>query len=273
MSRRTERTRAVVTGAGSGIGQAFAVELARRGGHVVCADIDPVRAGETAELIGPAARAVQCDVASLEEVEALAKTAEAWFGGPTDLVVNNAGVGSGGLDVGELPIEDWSWVLGVNLWGVIHGCHVFTPGLRELGRGGIINVASSASFAAFPQMSAYNVSKAGVLALSETLAAELSGSGVAVTVVCSTFVKTNVVRDGRISGPATDLAERLIARTGMSAQAVARHALDTHDRGRLHALPQLHAKVLWHAKRHLPAPYTRALGLGFRLADKVAQHI
>ena len=164
-----------------------------------------------------------------------------------------------GFDVGELPIEDWSWVFGVNLWGVIHGCHGNHPrwGCANPGRGGIINVASSASFAAFPQMSAYNVSKAGVLALSETLAAELSGSGAARSPrFARTFVKlTNVVRDGRdLRARRRTWPERLMAWTGISAQAVARHALDTHDRGRLHALPQLHAKVLWHAKRHLPAP-------------------
>ena len=262
----------MVTGAGSGIGRAFAVEIARRGGHVVCADIDATRAAQTAERIGPAARAVQCDVSCLDEVEALAKTAEQWFAAPVDLVVNNAGVGSGGHNIGDLPIEDWQWVLGVNLWGVVHGCHVFTPRLREARRGGIINVASSASFAAFPQMSAYNVSKAGVLTLSETLAGELSGSGVTVTVLCPTFVKTEVVRDGRIAGPAAALAERLMAWTGMTPEAVARQTLDAHDRGKLYVLPQHHAKALWHLKRHLPASYTRALGLGFRLADKALRH-
>jgi short-subunit dehydrogenase len=149
---------------------------------------------------------------------------------------------------------------------------VFTPRLLQARRGGIINVASSASFAAFPQMSAYNVSKAGVLALSETLAAELSGSGVTVTVLCPTFVKTNVVRDGRMTGAAAGLAERLMTWTGMSPEAVVRQTLDAHERGKLHVLPQHHAKALWHLKRHLPVPYTRALGLGFRLADKALQH-
>src|SRR5205085_7270841 len=121
---------AVVTGAGSGIGRAFALEIARRGGRVVCADLRLDTAQHTVSLVeaaGGEATAVACDVSKLEEVEALAVAAEAWLGGPVDLVINNAGVGAGGTVVGETPIEDWRWVLGVNLWGVIHGSHVFVP--------------------------------------------------------------------------------------------------------------------------------------------------
>lgn len=120
MSARSRGARAVVTGAGSGIGAAFAHELARRGGQVVCADIDPARAEQTAVAIraaGGQALALTCDVSELEEVEKLAAGAAEWFGAPATLVVNNAGVGTGGQPVGELPIEDWRWALGVNLWG------------------------------------------------------------------------------------------------------------------------------------------------------------
>ncbi|HEY2834372.1 MAG TPA: SDR family NAD(P)-dependent oxidoreductase [Sporichthyaceae bacterium] len=273
MRRRSHSARAVVTGAGSGIGRAFALELARRGGQVVCADIDVIRAQETAAQIGPRALAVACDVAVYDDVVALAKQAEEFLCGPVDLVINNAGVGSGGKDVGELPIEDWQWVLGVNLFGVVHGCHVFTPGLRTAGTAGIINVASAAAFGAMPQMSAYNVSKAGVLALSETMAAELSGTDVAVTALCPTFVQTNVVRDGRIESQAVELAEKLMRWTGMTAEAVAVRTLDAHDKGRLYVIPQRHAQVLWHLKRHLPAPYTKVMGLGFRAVSAVAKKI
>ena len=117
-------------------------------------------------------------------------------------------------------IDDWNWVLGINLWGPIHGCHVFAPILREAGYGGIINVASAAASPRLPAWRAYNVSKAGVLSLSETLAAELAGTGVNVTVLCPTFVKTNIVETGRISDKSTEMADRLmrldrvLARTG-----------------------------------------------------------
>lgn len=256
--------RVLLTGAASGIGRALAVELAARGGQVVCSDIDAVGAQRTVEAIqdaGGRAVAVTCDVAEIDDVSRLADEAQAWFAGPPTLVVNNAGVGAGGRVVGDFPVDDWHWTLGINLWGPIHGCHVFAPILREAGYGGIINVASAASFGAAPRMAAYNVSKAGVLSLSETLSAELAGSGVAVSVLCPTFVKTNIVSSGRIDKRSSDAATALMKITGMSPKRVARVCLDAHDRGGLYVMPQLDAKVGWELKRHLPRTYTSALGL------------
>ncbi len=264
--RRTARADAVVTGAGSGIGRAFALDIARRGGRVVCADIDDAGAKETADLIGNHAVARRCDVSDLEAVVELADFAEDWFGRPADLVVNNAGIGAGGLVTGEMPMEHWRRTIDVNLWGVIYGCHVFAPRMRAAGRGGIVNVASAASFAAAPRMAAYNVSKAGVLALSETLAAELAGTGVGVTVLCPTFVKTNIVNPDTIDAGAARLAATAMKWTGVSPDSVARSALDALDHGQLHVVPQLDAKLIWQAKRLVPATYTRALGVVERIA-------
>ncbi|MEU0544697.1 SDR family NAD(P)-dependent oxidoreductase [Nocardia sp. NPDC005978] len=264
-ARRSHAAKAVVTGAGSGIGRAFALEIAARGGEVVCADIDKDRADETARLIertyGRPAHAVFCDVSRRADVESLALHAELIFHGPPTLVINNAGVGIGGKPVGQIGFDDWQWALGINLWGVVHGCEIFAPQLRAAGRGGIINVASAAGFAAAPGMAVYNVSKAGVLSLSETLAAELSGSGVAVTVLCPTFVQTNVVRDGRIGTGASRLAAELMRWTGFSPERVARTTLDSHDHGRLYVLPQLDAHAVWLLKRHFPALYAQGLGV------------
>ena len=267
MSRISRNSRAVVTGAASGIGQAFALELARRGGQVVVSDIDMVGAQRTVTAIednGGSAIAVHCDVSKLQSVQDLAAEACAWFEGVPTLVINNAGVGAGGNVVGDTPMEDWEWTLGINLWGPINGCHVFAPLLREAARngqaGGIINVASAASFGAAPRMAAYNVSKAGVLSLSETLAAEMVGTGVKVSVLCPTFVKTNIVESGRINAKATAAASRLM-QFGMSPAKVARICLDTHDRGGLYVMPQLDAKVGWQIKRTVPHTYTRVVGL------------
>lgn len=263
MTRRSRQAQAVVTGAGSGIGQAFAIELAARGGRVLCSDVDEAAAHRTRHLIedqGGQAAVSTCDVSDLVQVQRLAEDAIDWFGGPPSLVINNAGVGAGGQSVGQTPIEDWDWTLGINLWGPIYGCHVFTPLLRENNRGGIINVASAASFGAAPGMAAYNVSKAGVLSLSETLAAELVGTKVAVTVVCPTFVKTNIVESGRITAESTAAARKLMRYTGMSPRRVARIALNANDHGRLYAIPQLDAKVGWQLKRTAPEAYTKAIG-------------
>lgn len=267
--RRSANAKAVVTGAGSGIGRSFALELAHRGGEVICADIDADRAAETVALVDGlptgSAHATRCDVSDRAAVEKLAATAQEIFGGPPTLVINNAGVGVGGKPVGDIGFDDWDWALGINLWGVIYGCEVFTPLLREAGRGGIINVASAAGFAAAPSMAAYNVSKAGVMSLSETLAAELNDTDIAVTVLCPTFVKTNVFDDGRITPGSMNLTKQLARWTGLSPDSVAARTLDAHDAGRLYVVPQVDATVIWHLKRHLPGLYVRGAGLLGRL--------
>jgi len=269
--RISTQASAVVTGAGSGIGRAFALALAHRGGRVVCADINLSTAQETVDLIMASsgqACAVPCDVSVLAEVEALAVSAEAWLGGPVDLVINNAGVGVGGKAVGDVSIEDWSWTLGINLWGVIHGCHVFAPKLRTHGTGGIINVCSTASFAAAPTMGPYNVSKAAALALTETLAAEFSGSGIHITALCPTFVKTNIVRDGRIDAQASKMSGKIMEWVGFTPERVVELALDGLDKNQLYVLPQLDARMIWRSKRFAPALYARGTGLINRYALK-----
>lgn len=259
---RTRDARAVVTGAGSGIGRAFARELAARGGQVVCGDINLAAAAETArgiEAAGGQALAVHCDVAAAESVGELAAAADSWFGPPT-LVVNNAGLGAGGHFIGDGPLGDWRRALDVNLYGAIHGCHIFTPVLRAAGAGGIINVASAAAFAAVPGMGPYNVGKAGVLSLSETLSAELQGTPIVVTVLCPTFVPTNIFDGELLNEFAASEGKRLAAKSRMTAEQVALAALDAHDRGRLYALPQLDAKIVWRFKRFFPVRYARTVG-------------
>lgn len=262
---------AVITGAGSGIGRAFALELARRGGQVVCSDIDLDSAEVTAADIratGGRAMAARCDVTRLADVEALADAAEEWFGGPADLIINNAGVGAGGHQIGDMSIDDWRWVIDINMWGVIHGCHVFVPRLKAQGRGGILNVGSTASFAAAPRMSAYNASKAAVLAVTETLAAELAGTPINVTALCPTFVQTNIVKAGRISQSSSKLADGLMRWTAVPPERVVKSALNGLDRGQLYVLPQFDARVVWRMKRLLPAGYARGAGLINRFAGK-----
>ena len=264
-TKRSHHADAVITGAGSGIGAAFATELARRGGRIVCSDIDEGAARKTADAIvadGGRALALRCDVTDADEMGLLAQEAQSWFDGPPTLVINNAGVGAGGSMIGDTDLTDWNWVLNINLWGPIHGCHVFAPILRDAGRpAGIINVASAAAFGALPGMAAYNVSKAGTLSLSETLAAEMTGTDVNVTVLCPTFVKTNIVDSGRISVKSTQLADQLMRWTGFSPERVAKTCLDTNDRGGLYCMPQPDARIVWGIKRFTPTVFTRAVGL------------
>ncbi|MCW5893014.1 MAG: SDR family NAD(P)-dependent oxidoreductase [bacterium] len=250
--------RAVVTGAGGGLGRALCVELARRGGRLVVSDVDADAAAATVAALGGAeAHAVSCDVTRLAEVEQLADETERLLGG-VDLVVNNAGVAAGGA-VGDVPTADWEWTLGVNLWGPIHGCHVFVPRLRRQGRGHLLNVASAAGLLAAPLMGPYNVSKAGVVALSETLYGELVPLGIGVSVLCPTFFQTGIVAASRISGDAAmrDMAAALMRRAGVQADAVARIALDGVARDALYILPHGDGRWLWRLKRLTPGFFHR----------------
>lgn len=259
---------AVVTGAGSGIGRSFALELGKRGGTVVCADINLAAAEETVSLLaqqGAKGFAVTCDVGDAAQVQQLADSAEQLMQHPVTLVINNAGVGLGGK-FDETSLADWQWVTHVNLWGVIHGCHYFVPKFKQLGYGAIINVASAASYTAAPEMTAYNVTKSGVLALSETLAAELKKSKISVNVLCPTLVPTNIIKNGRIPSRYSGLADHALMNFAMTtSDSVAQLTLNRLDQGKLYTIPQLDAKLFWLLKRMSPTLYNTFLGLSYRL--------
>jgi NAD(P)-dependent dehydrogenase (short-subunit alcohol dehydrogenase family) len=192
---------AVVTGGASGIGLAMARRFAAEGMRIVLADIErPVlaRAGEDLAWSGADVITVQTDVSLAGDVAALAATTLEHFG-DVHLVCNNAGVGSRGLPIAELPLEDFAWVVSVNLFGVIHGIQSFLPHLRANGVGHIVNTASISGLYHLPRMGPYNASKAAVIALSETLRFELEaeGSGVGVSVLCPSWVRTNITTSDR----------------------------------------------------------------------------
>lgn len=256
---------AVVTGAGSGIGRSFAVELAKRGSTVVCSDINLAAAEETVQqlkAIGADAFALQCNVGDKDQVAELARQAEQLMQHPVTLVINNAGIGLGGK-FDEMTIEDWQWCMDVNLWGVIHGCHYFVPKFKQQGYGAIINVASAASFTAAPEMSVYNVSKAGVRALSETLSAELKKFNIKVNVLCPTLVPTNIIKNGKVPHKGfLDYALMNLAFT--TSDAVAKLTLNRLDQGKLYTIPQIDAKLFWMMKRFTPNLYSNLLGFGYR---------
>jgi NAD(P)-dependent dehydrogenase (short-subunit alcohol dehydrogenase family) len=249
-----QEPRAVVTGAGSGLGRAFCLELAARRARILAVDIDLASAEETARLVqgaGGTAVARRADVADFAQVEALAGAVEEAFGG-ADLVINNAGVAVGGA-VGQVPLDEWRWIVGINLWGVIYGCHVFVPRFKTRGSGHIINVASAAGLVSLPDMGPYNVTKSGVVALSETLHVELAGTGVGVTVLCPTFFKTNIARAAHTYADVeTSEVERMMDRAKLQAPDVARYALATADRGELFAVPHADGRWTWRTKRLAP---------------------
>lgn len=203
------------------------------------------------------ATVVRCDVTKLEDVQALS---DACADDTVDLIVNNAGVSSAGR-IGESSLDDWRWTIDVDLWGVIHGCHVFVPRLKKQKSGHVLNVASAAGLLCAPTMGAYNVAKAGVIALSETLSGELTGTGASVTVVCPTFFKTDIVNSGRFSDPKLrDAATRLVAR-GKEAEDIARASLRAVEARDLYCVPMSDGLWMWRMKRAIPHSYGKVAGL------------
>lgn len=197
---------AVITGGASGFGREFATIGARLGMKLVLADVqqdglDKVKAQLEAQ--GVQVLAMRCDVRKAEQVQALADATMERFGA-VHLVFNNAGVGSGGL-VWENSVADWEWVLGVNLWGVIHGVRTFTPLMLECAKkeagyeGHIVNTASMAGLLNAPNMGIYNVSKHAVVSLSETLYHDLQliKAPIGASVLCPYFVPTGISQSHR----------------------------------------------------------------------------
>lgn len=200
MQSFAEKT-AVITGAGSGLGREFALLGAKLGMRLVLADVqqDALKQTEASAMaLGAEVLSQVCDVRHGDEVESLAQRAVQRFGS-IHLVFNNAGVGAGGL-IWESTQHDWEWVLGVNVWGVIHGVRVFTPIMLASEKadptfqGHIVNTASMAGLLTPPAMGVYNVSKHAVVALTETLYHDLSliESGLGVSVLCPYFVPTGI---------------------------------------------------------------------------------
>jgi NADP-dependent 3-hydroxy acid dehydrogenase YdfG len=189
----------VVTGAGSGIGRATALAFASRGARIAACDVDQARLESLAAELGARALLVRkVDVADRaamkqfsDEVHALVPAA--------DVVVNNAGVAVGASFL-DTSLDDWDWILGVNLRGVIHGCHFFLPPMVERGTGGhVVNIASILGIFALPNLSAYVATKFAVRGLSEAMRDELAPHKIGVTAICPGLISTAIAADSRTS--------------------------------------------------------------------------
>jgi NAD(P)-dependent dehydrogenase (short-subunit alcohol dehydrogenase family) len=246
--------RIFITGGAMGLGRAIAIRYARAGYRVCIGDVNDSRGQETcAELqrMGTAAFFVHCDVTQEKDLAAAAQELERRFGG-VDIVVNNAGVATAGK-IEDASLEDWRWVLEINLLGVVRGCKVFTPIFKRQGSGYFVNVASSAGLLNVPFMSSYNVSKAGVVALSETLQTELADDHIGVSVVCPSFFKTNLAESMRTDdAKLRTITTKLLERGELTAEDVAEFIFQAVKKRDFYVLPHARDARIWYAKRALP---------------------
>jgi NAD(P)-dependent dehydrogenase (short-subunit alcohol dehydrogenase family) len=250
---------ALVTGAASGIGRASALAFARRGADLVICDIDETGLAETAESargLGRDVQAERVDVADAAQMEAFAASVHARREA-VDLLMNNAGVAIGGGFL-DTSLSDWDWIVGINLKGVVHGCHYFVPRMVQRGQGGhVVNVSSAAGYTASSALAAYNATKFAVLGLSEALWDELHPHGIGVTAVCPGIIDTPITRSARLVGPMDKPAmrEEMVTRyrqRGYGPDRVAENVLKAIQRNRLVAPISPEAWGLYYLKRFAP---------------------
>lgn len=250
----------LVTGAGSGIGRETALAFARRGADLEICDLSKEGVAETAsriEALGRGrARAETVDVADAAQMEAWATGVHERVGA-VDVLVNNAGVAIGGGFL-HTTLDDWDWILGVNLRGVVHGCHFFLPRMVERGRGGhVVNVASAAGFVANESLAAYSTTKFGVVGLSEALRDELHRHGIGVTCICPGLINTPITRAAKLVGPMaqgdtrSDMI-RTYERRNYGPERVAAAVLRAVQRNRAVAPVAPEAWALYYLKRFAP---------------------
>ncbi|NOY55555.1 MAG: SDR family NAD(P)-dependent oxidoreductase [Actinobacteria bacterium] len=251
-----------LTGAASGIGRALAVRLGEEGADLALGDVDEAGLNETAKLVdrSPKVTTHVVDVGDRHAVEAFALAVERRHGG-VDVIVNNAGVGCVAT-VEDATYEDFDWVIGVNLWGVIHGVKAFLPLLRKRPEAHIVNVASVNSFLPFPTSGPYNISKSGVEALSETLMEELSDTNVSVSCVYPGGVKTNISRNARHTSDEenVEFERRAMATPDQAARRIIRGI--KKDRKRI--VVGVDAKLMVIARRLSPLGTLRLVTWGWR---------
>ncbi|MGM0555832.1 MAG: SDR family NAD(P)-dependent oxidoreductase [Myxococcota bacterium] len=246
---------ALITGAASGIGYATAEAFGKRGADLIITDIDAEGLEQTHadfEAAGMRVESHRVDVADAEAMEALADEVHAT--GSLDLLVNNAGVGVGG-GILDTSLEDWNWVIDVNLRGVVHGVHFFAPEMQPGSH--IINIASVAGLMASAQLGAYSTTKFAVVGLSEALKQELEPSDIAVSAICPGFISTNIARSMRYVGRMADervqtKVQKMLDAKGANPELVASAILDALETKRGVVPVTAEAWAFYYLKRLFP---------------------
>jgi NAD(P)-dependent dehydrogenase (short-subunit alcohol dehydrogenase family) len=256
----------LITGAASGLGLALVGRLVERGCRVLATDVQPERPAALDGLDNVSY--LRLDVTQdVDWATARDWVVEQWDG--LDLLFNNAGVAAGGrIELTEM--DQWQWIVDINLLGVARGCRTFAPLMKAQGSGHIVNTASAAGLIHPPRMSEYNAVKAGVVALSETLLHELAPYGVKVSVVCPTFFKTNLTESLRGKDEAAQKsAAKLIDRSKVTADDIAAEVVKGVDKGRHIILTDRDGRIAYAAKRFARPVYDRMMKkASFTMAKK-----
>lgn len=245
--------RAFITGAASGLGKAFCQELAKDGWTLGMADINVKDlekvAGEIKQL-GGKPLFFPLDVSDRDQYKKVAADFLLQAGG-IDLLFNNAGVGDGG-SFEEYSLENYEWMVSINQMGVVYGCYYFIPAMKKQRSGHILNTASAAAIGCAPTMGAYNMTKAAVVAISETLYSELMDDNIRVSCIQPTYFKTNVVQFARGGEMVKKATQMFIDRSGLEADTVAQEILLRAGKKELYIILPKNARKMWYYKRLAP---------------------
>lgn len=259
LARRLPGRRAFITGGASGLGFALAAQLAAAGWTLALLDREAERLPAARDtLLAAGALAVHGYVADVTDEAAFGAALQSFVAatGGLDLMINNAGVAVAG-SVAATPIADWRWALEINVIGVAIGCRLALPVMARGNGGLVINIASAAAFAAGPGMAAYNASKAAVLALTETLAAEYDDGRIRALVAMPGFFPTRLLDTMRAPPEALGFARRMMDRSPFTADSVAARILAAAAAGRLHVVVPPGYARLWLLKRLMPVFFVR----------------
>ena len=253
--------RVLVTGGASGLGKAIVEQFAELGWKVAVVDINIQGAQEVAADAnnkGAEAIALYCDIGKDEDFVTIASTIKDQWGG-LDIIVNNAGIATTGMMADCTP-EQWNRAINLNLNSVFRGCHYWLPLLPQNGPGHVVNTASFAGIAQAPAMMSYNVSKAGVIALSETLRAELGCLNIGVSVLCPAFFKTNLLDSlSPTDAGVKPLVKKWMENSKISAEDVARDVIDGIENNKLMVISHDYARKTYRLKRFFPKYYMNQL--------------
>ncbi len=260
LTQKYSEKRAFITGAAMGLGKSFCIHLAKEGWTIGMSDVNieqlEAAAAEVRQLGGEPI-IFSLDVSDRKRYEEVANMFLEQQGG-IDLLVNNAGVGDGGA-FHEYPLKDWDWMIGINQMGVLYGCKLFVPAFRKQGFGTIINIASAAGFANAPRMAPYNMTKAAVISLSETLYYELKPLGISVSVVMPTFIRTGIMDSARGTKDALAAGKKLVSEAKLMPDDAVLEMLQKAGKEKLHIILPRQARFTFLLKRFLPGLFRSQL--------------